>query len=95
MELTDRVLNNLWKLRFAIDTFLLTYYNNDFLTKESFFVEMRRRDIVTYYTDSSFFHVLQTQLEYLYTYANEETFNPDILKYMIFVHHYLTYIMCL
>ena len=95
MQLSHTAVYDFKKLKSVIDTFLVTYYDNDFLTKEEFFVEMRRREIESYYTDRSFFRVLHPQLDYLYTYASDVTFNVDILKYMIFVYHYLTYIMFL
>lgn len=81
------------QLKSVIDIFLITYYNDDILTKEEFFIQLRRREKESYYTDTSLFIVLLPQLEYLYTHAGEMTFNSDILKYMIFVYHYLTYIM--
>jgi hypothetical protein len=93
VEMSYHVVSDLKKLQTNLDTFLVTHYNNNFLTKEAFFVELRRREIETYYTDTSYFCVLHPQLEYLYTHADDETFHTDILKYMIFVYHYLTYIM--
>ncbi len=93
LEMSARSIYDLKKLQSSLDTFLVTYYKNDFLTKEAFFVEMRRREIETYYTDTSYFCVLHPQLDYLYTHADDDTFHNDILKYMIFVYHYLTYIM--
>ena len=95
VKLSFKAVYDFQKLHCVLDTFLSTYYDNDFLTKEEFFVAMRRRDIESYYTDRSFFRVLHPQLDYLYTYASDVTFNVDILKYMIFVYHYLTYIMFL
>ena len=93
IELSPRVVYDLRKLQWTIDTFLVTYYNNNFLTKEAFFVELRRREMERYYTDISYFCVLHPQLDYLYTHADDDTFHNDVLKYMIFVYHYLTYIM--
>ena len=91
--MSDRVVYDLKKLKFSLDTFLVTFYGNDLLTKEAFFVEMRRREIEAYYTDTSYFCVLHPQLDYLHTHADDDTFHNDVLKYMIFVYHYLTYIM--
>ena len=93
LELSSRAVYDFQKLKSVLDTFLLAYYNNDILTKEEFFVHLHRREIESYYTDTSFFHVLHPQLDYLYMYSSDLTFDCDILKYMIFVYHYLTYIM--